>query len=350
MNSGFWQNKRVLLTGHTGFKGAWLGLCLEHMGARVTGYSLAPATDPALYDILKPWPSLTSITGDVRDRRTLREAVSACKPEIVFHLAAQALVRFSYADPVETFDTNAMGTVYLLDVLRDAPDVATVLVVTSDKVYAQDGRGRPHEENDRLGGTDPYSASKATQEIIAASYAASFFTDRRVPVATARAGNVIGGGDWAADRLVPDFFRSIEAGERFQLRYPMATRPWQHVLEPLAGYLTYAEKLTAGEELPMSLNFGPNDPPLTVAEVIAELSKLAGYDDGWHRETEEQWPEHGDLQLDSAQARTVLGWRQRLSIEESLEWTAAWYQAHAAGDNMRAFSISQVDAYMGLAS
>lgn len=350
MNRSFWQDKRVLLTGHTGFKGAWLGLCLEHMGARVTGYSLAPATDPALFDILKPWPSLTSITGDIRDRPSLSEAVGACNPEIVIHLAAQALVRLSYADPVGTFDTNAMGTVCLLDVLRDAPDITTVLVVTSDKVYAQDGRGRPYAENDRLGGSDPYSASKTTQEIITASYAASYFTDREVPVATARAGNVIGGGDWAADRLVPDFFRAMETGERFHLRYPMATRPWQHVLEPLAGYLTYVEKLTAGEELPMSLNFGPSDPPLTVAEVIAELSRLSGYSGGWNREAKEQWPEHGDLQLDSAEARAVLGWRQRLSIEESLEWTAAWHQAHAVGDDMRAFSISQADAYMDCAS
>jgi len=348
MTPEFWRNKRVFLTGHTGFKGAWLSLWLEQLGAKVTGYSLAPSTSPAMFSLLEPWPDLDSVIGDVRHRESLAAAIATSEPEIVIHMAAQALVRPSYEDPTGTFSTNAMGTANLLDLLRPVSTARVVLVVTSDKVYDNHETGRRFVESDPLGGTDPYSASKAVQELITASYASSYFASRSTRVATARAGNVIGGGDWAADRLIPDYFRSIRTGTEIQLRYPNATRPWQHVLEPLSGYLAYAERLHSDGDTPKALNFGPTDPSLAVIDVVSKLAAASGHTQKWSRHTDDRWPEHDALELDSTAAIERLGWRPRMDVDTALEWTAKWHQAHEAAQDMRVFSIQQIEAYSRL--
>jgi CDP-glucose 4,6-dehydratase len=348
MNPGFWRGKRVFLSGHTGFKGAWLALWLEQLEASVTGYSLPPPTDPALFEELEPWRKLDSIISDLRDREALDAAIAQSDPEIVIHMAAQSLVRASYQDPVETFSTNVMGTVNLLDAVRSSESARATLVITSDKVYDQAYGAGDFVEDDRLGGTDPYAASKAAQELVTASFCRSYFEERGMRLATGRAGNVIGGGDWAADRLIPDYFRSVRSGEPFRLRYPAATRPWQHVLEPLNGYLTYLEHLYSDEDSPVTLNFGPDEAPVAVADVVAKLAAASGHDNSWSRQGGELWPEHTELRLASEQAVKVLDWRPRLSLEEAIAWTAGWYQAHGAGRDMRAFSVGQIEAYTGL--
>jgi CDP-glucose 4,6-dehydratase len=289
----FWRGRRVLLTGHTGFKGAWLALWLEQLGAEVVGLALPPDTEPALYSLLAPIIGLRSRVGDIRDPVMLAQAVSEARPQIVIHLAAQALVRRSYRRPVETFGINVMGTALLLDSLRAVADLQAVLVITTDKVYRNSGRGEPFGEDDPLGGGDPYSASKAAAELATASMAASFFAGRGVAVATARAGNVIGGGDWSEDRLIPDIWRAVHSGAPLRLRNPQATRPWQHVLEPLAGYLRYAERLASGANVPRALNFGP---PLgdvaTVAEVADAMLAALHAGQGWIKDDVEQPGKH----------------------------------------------------------
>ncbi|MEM0944639.1 MAG: CDP-glucose 4,6-dehydratase, partial [Pseudomonadota bacterium] len=272
LSPAFWRGRRVLLTGHTGFKGAWAGAWLGRMGAEVTGFALAPQTQPALFEMLD-FPG-RSIIGDLRDPAAISQAVADADPEIVIHMAAQPLVRQSYADPVETYGTNVMGTVHLLEALKPAP-AGRILVVTSDKVYENDETGRAFAEGDRLGGHDPYAASKAATEIVVASYRRSFFAEAGVALATARGGNVIGGGDFSADRLVPDIARALAAGRPVELRNPQATRPWQHVLDCLSGYLTYLEALP---DAPAALNFGPADPAdaLSVAEVTGAMNAALG--------------------------------------------------------------------------
>ncbi|MCP3975841.1 MAG: CDP-glucose 4,6-dehydratase [bacterium] len=350
MNVAFWPGKRVLLTGHTGFKGAWLSHWLGLLGAEVTGYSLAPATDPSLFSVLAPWPSLESAVGDVRDRHAFGAAIEASDPEIVIHMAAQALVGESYEDPVGTFSTNVMGTVNLLDLLRDAPTLQVILVITSDKVYQDVAADHHFVEEDRLAGSSPYAASKAAQELITAAYARSYFATKGVAVATCRAGNVIGGGDWAADRLVPDYFRSLEEGKPLELRNPEASRPWQHVLDPLSGYLMYAEHLHAGADGPPVLNFGPSGAALTVAGLVAKLDLGLGRDRQWNRPSREVWREQQHLELDSTAANEALGWRTHIDIDRAVDWTVQWHRAHEAGDDMRAFSTAQIDAYSQIAA
>lgn len=346
MNRAFWLNRRVLVTGHTGFKGAWLALWLERLGADVTGLALAPDTQPSLYDILSPWPRMRSLTGDVRDPGAVADALTQAEPEIVFHMAAQSLVRRSYADPTDTFETNVMGTVRLLEAIRTARSVTTVLIVTSDKVYENEGDATPYVEGDRLGGRDPYSASKAMQELVAASYATSFLAPEGVRVATARAGNVVGGGDWAADRLIPDYFRAHSRSGNLEIRHPEATRPWQHVLEPLRGYLAYAENLANGCDVASSLNFGPEERAVSVDEVICRLATMCPGPEVIRHRPRDAWPEHSVLRLDSSAAAAALGWRPRLSIDDTLTMTAEWYLAHGSGEEMRSFSERQLDDYM----
>ena len=346
MKPSFWPGKRVLVTGHTGFKGAWLSLWLQRLGAEVTGLALEPATDPSLFECLRPSSAVESIIGDITDPAVVARSIRASAPEIIFHLAAQSLVRQSYADPADTFATNTMGTVHLLDAVRCTPTVRTVLVVTSDKVYEQSGGSRAFLEEDRLGGTDPYSASKAIQELVAASYAASFFDGDNVRLATSRAGNVIGGGDWATDRLIPDFFRANTTGNGLTVRQPDATRPWQHVFEPLRGYLTYAEHLDNRDDVPASLNFGPTCGALSVAEVLEKLAALAPSDGHWEVALGDGLREHTELAIDSSAADKWLGWKPHLGIDEALELTAAWYRAHAGGRDMHEFSLAQLDTYL----
>ncbi|MET0366235.1 MAG: CDP-glucose 4,6-dehydratase [Sphingobium sp.] len=345
----FWRGRRVFLTGHTGFKGAWLSLWLERLGASVSAIALPPQTSPSLYALLSPWGDADHHVGDIRDAAALAAAMQAFAPEIVIHMAAQALVRPSYDDPAETFSTNVMGTVSLLDAVRHSPSVRAVLVVTSDKVYANDGSARAFVEGDPLGGADPYSSSKACTELVCRSYFKSFLRDRGVALATARAGNVIGGGDWAVDRLVPDFISALEAGQPVQLRYPDAVRPWQHVLEPLGGYLAFAEALarTGGEGLPDALNFGPDPQAFaTVAELAEELGHAFGVEDhAWERAPGEWQAEAPVLTLSSALAGDVLGWHPRLDRGRTIEWTADWYKAYRDGTDMRDFTLHQIADY-----
>lgn len=347
-DSSFWHDKRVLLTGHTGFKGAWTALWLARLGAEVHGFALPPATTPALWDELGA--ELASETlADLADRDAVRDAVARARPEIVLHMAAEALVRPSFADPVRTIATNAMGTVHLLEALRDAPSLAAALIVTTDKVYANLEAGRDFVESDPLGGHDPYSASKAAAEVLTRSYAASFFDPAGVKVATARAGNVIGGGDWSADRLVPDVWRAARSGKPLRLRAPDSTRPWQHVLEPVGGYLLYIEALLGERQVPRALNFGP--PPgqsMTVGEVAAAVGAALGIDRPWERDHGPHPPEMKVLSIDPALARTTIGWEARLDFPATIEWTANWYARHLRGEPAPALCAEQIARYEAL--
>lgn len=347
----FWQGRRVLITGHTGFKGAWLWLWLRTLGARLTGYALAPATVPSLWDIVDAGASAdeSSIIADVRDSARLRAAAEAADPQVVFHLAAQALVRESYADPLATFATNVLGTAALLEACRTLERLECVVVVTSDKVYENRGSGRPFEEDDRLGGHDPYSASKAAAEILTQSFRESFFA-HGPPIATVRAGNVVGGGDWSADRLIPDCVRALEAGMPVSLRYPDAVRPWQHVLEPLGGYLELARALVRSPgNMPRAVNFGPDAASFsTVRAVVEAFSARFGGKPGWQPDRAAHPSEARALTLSSMLAERTLGWRPRLDIDRALLWTADWYRAHAAREDMLRFSEAQIAQYQAI--
>lgn len=350
IDPGFWRGRRVLLTGHTGFKGAWLALWLARLGARVHGYALAPETDPALWPRLGGGLLARETIADIADRAALAAAVAAAEPEIVFHLAAQALVRRGYADPLATIASNTLGTACLLDVLRGGGlGLAAVVVVTTDKVYANTDAGRDFVEDDPLGGHDPYSASKAAAELLTRSYAASYFDRLGVPVATARAGNVIGGGDWSADRLIPDLWRAVQADRPLRLRHPEATRPWQHVLEPLRGYLLYAQALARGSATPRALNFGPvPGAAMTVAQVADAVAGAMRVTRAWQRDDGDHPPELTLLSLDPALAGAALGWRPRLDDAAGVAWTARWYSDFAGGGDARALCEAQIDRYEAL--
>ena len=345
-----WTDTPVFLTGHTGFKGGWLALSLHALGARVHGYALAPNTQPCLFDVARVAEVLASDTrADLADLAGLKAALAAARPTVVFHLAAQPLVRASYADPLGTFATNVMGTANLLEAVRGVDSVQAVVVVTTDKVYDNREWVYPYREADPLGGHDPYSASKGAAEIVTASYRASFFHTAEVArIATARAGNVIGGGDWAADRLVPDCLQAFAASQSVQLRYPGAVRPWQHVLEPLSAYLRLAEiLLDKSVHAASAWNFGPDARgDATVGEVAQRLADLWGQgarvdipDGGDHPH------EAGQLRLDISRARAELGWQPRWSLDTALDHTVRWHRAWLAGDDMAAVSRSQIAAY-----
>jgi CDP-glucose 4,6-dehydratase len=353
--TAFWRGKRVLLTGHTGFKGAWTALWLMRAGAQVTGFALSPPEDRAsLFACAAPWPHLHSMIGDLRDSAAVRGAVETADPEIVIHMAAQALVRRSYREPVETFGTNVMGTVNLLAALANRTALRTILVVTSDKVYANDGTGRAFREDDPLGGDDPYSASKAAAELVVRSWRKSFLTAPGSPVlAVARGGNVIGGGDWGEDRLIPDIIRAGVKGEPVQLRYPDATRPWQHVLDVVSGYLAYVEHLTERpHETPVALNFGPlrNARTMCVRDIVEQLQGEFGWDHGWAAESAAPLPEKIVLTLDPSAAAKTLSWGPKLGISAALAWIARWHRAHLAGSNMQDISLADIGAYESLSA
>jgi len=345
----FWRGKRVLVTGHTGFKGSWLAFLLRYFGASVFGYALRPSTSPSLFRLLRLDELIESQFGDVRDRAGVESAMRAIDPEIVFHLASQPLVRESLSDPVTTFETNVIGLVYVIEAARRLRRNVLMLNVTTDKVYDDCGVDRPHAESDRLGGADPYSSSKACAELVTASYNSSVLagTDS-LRICTARAGNVIGGGDWSADRIVPDIVRAITAGQDVILRYPNATRPWQHVLEPLSGYLTLIEAMCKrGEELDSAWNFGPNPAAHspTVAELAERLIAAFGAPLRWVAATSVEPEERRSLQIDSARAERMLAWRPRLTMDETVQWTAQWYLAWRKRKDLRAFTLQQIDAY-----
>ena len=352
VNPRFWQGKKVLVTGHTGFKGGWLALWLQALGAKVTGYALTPPTDPSFFDAARVAEGMASNVGDVRDLAALTAAVRQADPEIIIHMAAQSLVRPSYADPVDTYSTNVMGTVNVLEATRKHSEVRAVMIVTSDKCYENTGAQREFCESDRLGGHDPYSNSKACAELVAAAYRNSFFSGgESTAIATARAGNVIGGGDWSADRLIPDAIRAFGAEQPVQLRYPHATRPWRYVLDPLAGYLLLAEKLfttPAGHAEPW--NFGPAaDQVMTVANVIEAVAKKWGGGARWEPAPGTHFHEAQYLGIDAGKARSRLGWQPRLDIAQSIDWTIEWYRAWRDGADLRCVSEMQLDRYSGLA-
>ncbi|NKN34910.1 CDP-glucose 4,6-dehydratase [Agrobacterium sp. a22-2] len=349
-NPQFWNGKRVLLTGHTGFKGSWLGLWLADMGAEVSGLSLEPDTDPSLFRLLNGGQDVEPC--DIRDRTAVSARVLASRPEIVLHLAAQPLVRAGYRDPLATYETNVQGTANLLDALRIAPDLRAVVVVTTDKVYENPETGRPFVETDPLGGHDPYSASKAAAEIVTASYRSSFFAARRVGLATARAGNVIGGGDWAEDRLIPDAVRAWGSGQVLDVRRPGAVRPWQHVLEPLNGYLMMAERLWTEPDFASSLNFGPDShSAATVGDVLQRARSTFGQGDVLLGDGSAGPHEAGYLMLDSARATATLGYRPCWSLDETVKRTMAWYRAQASGVPARQLCLGDIADYrQGLAT
>ncbi len=351
IDRAFWNGRRVFLTGHTGFKGSWLSLWLTSLGARVAGYALAPATTPALYNVAHVGDGITSTIADVRDEAALARAMAAADPEVVFHLAAQPLVRVSYREPIATFATNVMGTAHILEGARPLPNLRAVVVITTDKVYENRESSRGYVETDALGGHDPYSTSKAAAELVTTSYRRSFFSApgsaRVVGIATARAGNVIGGGDWAEDRLIPDLVRAFSASQVIRLRYPQAVRPWQHVIEPLAGYLRLAELLS---ENPVGFgdawNFGPEaGDARPVAWIADRVVAQWGHGARWDHDSTVHPHETGHLALDISKAKAQLAWRPRLDLATALDWTVHWYREHARGADMRAVSLEQLHAY-----
>ncbi len=347
-----WHGRRVLVTGHTGFKGSWLSLWLHAMGAEVTGFALPPPTEPSLFEAARIGELVRHIEGDVRDPAAVRAVVNAARPEAIFHLAAQPLVRLSYDQPVETYATNVMGTVHLLEAARHAPGVAAIICVTSDKCYENREWVWPYRETDPMGGHDPYSSSKGCAELVTAAYRKSFFSSGGPAVASVRAGNVIGGGDWAVDRLVPDLVRAFEAGVSPLIRSPRAVRPWQHVLEALGGYLLLAERLLGGErQLAEAWNFGPPDGdarPVSwiVERMRAEWNSAAG--GGASRALADNGPfphEAGLLRLDCSKSQAALGWRCALTLDRALEWIVAWHRAVGGGADARAVTLNQIRDY-----
>jgi CDP-glucose 4,6-dehydratase len=349
LNRGFWRDRRVLVTGHTGFKGGWLSLWLQALGAKVAGFALPPPTTPSLFVACGVADGMDSRFADLRDAQQVLAAAHAADPEIVLHLAAQPLVRQSYADPVETYATNVMGTVHLLEAVRQLPAVRAVVIVTSDKCYENREWVWGYRENEPLGGFDPYGSSKGCAELVTAAYRNSFFHPSRhaghgVAIATARAGNVIGGGDWAADRLVPDCLRAIDAGTPLRLRYPDAVRPWQHVLDPLAGYLDLAERLhVEGADFAEAWNFGPSDEDARpVRWIVEQLIRGCGSRMSWEREPSPQPHEASNLRLDCSKARSRLGWRARWPLPVALEKICAWHKDFGRGANMRDCTLAQI--------
>ncbi len=352
MNAGFWAGRRVLVTGHTGFKGSWLTLLLRELGAEVTGYALEPPTEPSLFDVARVDRGITSVLGDICDGPALESAVRTADPSVVVHMAAQSLVRASYADPAETYRVNVMGTVDLLETLRRVGTRAAVLVVTSDKCYRNRETDHAYVETDELGGHDPYSNSKACAEHVAAAFRDSFFSpaqhaEHGVGLATARAGNVIGGGDWARDRILPDIVGAISDGQPARIRHAGAHRPWQHVLDCLHGYVLLAERLS---EDPAShaeaWNFGPSEEHvLPVGRLADDVCRLWGDGASWERDESPQPHEAIRLMLDSAKARTRLGLPPSMPYSAGLERTVAWYRAHHAGEDMRERTLAQIRAY-----
>ncbi|MQA23195.1 CDP-glucose 4,6-dehydratase [Rugamonas sp. FT103W] len=358
MNPSFWHGKRVFLTGHTGFKGSWLSLWLQQLGAHVTGYALEAPSKPSLFETAQVGAGMTSIIGDIRDGAALREAMTKAQPEIVIHMAAQALVRYSYANPVETYATNVMGLVNFFEAVRNTPGIKAVVNVTSDKCYENKEWAWGYRENEAFGGYDPYSNSKACAELVTAGYRSSFFNPEKyaehgVGLGSGRAGNVIGGGDWAEDRLIPDMVRAIAAGKPVRIRSPHAIRPWQHVLEPLSGYLALAEHLyLQGADFAEGFNFGPHDIDARPVEwIISRLCESWGDGAGWELDPQagQQPHEAHYLKLDCSKARSRLHWQPRWHLGHTIDMIVAWHQAHARGADMRALTLAQIDTYQNTA-
>ena len=352
MNAAFWQGKKVFLTGHTGFKGGWLSLWLQQLGAEVTGYALEAPTTPSLFEVADVARGMVSIIGDVRDGDMLKRAMAQARPEIVIHMAAQPLVRYSYVNPVETYATNVMGVVNLLEAVRATPGVRSVVNVTSDKCYENREWSWGYRENEAMGGYDPYSNSKGCAELVTAGYRSSFFNadkyaEHGVALGSGRAGNVIGGGDWAMDRLIPDMLRAIGAGQPVMIRNPHSIRPWQHVLEPLSGYLTLAEKLyTEGPVHAEGWNFGPHDTDAKPVEwIIERMTHEWGAGASWSLDGQDHPHEATYLKLDCSKARGQLGWHPRWDIGQTIAKIVEWHKACDQGADMRAMTLAQITTY-----
>ena len=349
--SAGWRGRRVFLTGHTGFKGGWLALWLAHKGAVVRGYALDPWTEPNLFTDAKVGSVIEDLRGDIRDAAKLDAAMQAFAPEVVFHMAAQPLVRASYDDPIGTYETNVIGTARVLEAVRRCKSVRAVVSVTTDKCYENKETLRPYLEDDPLGGYDPYSSSKACAELVTAAYRQSFLGGSNVAVATARAGNVIGGGDWSTDRLIPDLVRGFLAGDPVKIRRPQAVRPWQHVLEPLHGYILLAERLL-GKDAPRyatAFNFGPGEDDTQPVEWIAErMTRFWGGGASWVLDADPGVHEAGYLMLDASRAHAELAWQPQMNLETALHWLVDWYKAWQGGEQMQRFTLEQIEKYEGL--
>jgi CDP-glucose 4,6-dehydratase len=348
VNPDFWQGKRVFLTGHTGFKGSWLSLWLQSLGSEVTGYSLSPPTSPNLFEVAGVAKGMTSIISDIRDLPTLQKAMQTASPDIVIHMAAQALVRQSYTEPVETYATNVMGTVHVLESARHTPSVKALLVVTTDKCYEnKEEMHKSYHEHEPMGGHDPYSSSKACAELVTAAYRKSFLEHQSIAVATARAGNVIGGGDWAADRLVPDILHAFERNSVVQIRNPHATRPWQHVLEPLSGYLTLAEHLfSKGSTYSEGWNFGPHeDDAMPVQWIVEQLAMSWGNQASWQLDPGQHPHEANYLKLDISKAKLQLEWSPSWNLQTALQNITQWHRAWLNQENMKKLCLDQILQY-----
>lgn len=351
-SANIWRGKRVFLTGHTGFKGGWLALWLASKGAVVRGYALDPSTEPNLFSVAKIGSVMEDVRGDIRDPAKLEPALHDFAPEVVFHMAAQPLVRYSYEDPIGTYETNVIGTARVLDAVRRTGSVRAVVSVTTDKCYENKEWLWGYRETDPLGGYDPYSSSKACAEIVSAAFRQSYFpvnklAEHRCAVATGRAGNVIGGGDWSLDRLIPDLVRGFLAGEPVRIRRPQAIRPWQHVLEPLHGYMLLAEKLlTHDARYATAFNFGPSDDDAQpVGWIVERMTKFWGGNASWMLDEDPGVHEAGYLKLDASRARAELGWYPRLRLEQALQWLVEWYKAWQDGSDMQTFTLNQIRQY-----
>lgn len=356
VNPDFWRGKRVFLTGHTGFKGSWLALWLQDMGAIVTGFALPPSSHPNLYTIAGVAEGLqASLVGDIRDSKALAQALDTARPEIVFHLAAQALVRASYQDPVNTYSTNVMGTVHVLEAVRQTPGVRAVVNVTTDKCYENREWDWGYRENEAMGGYDPYSSSKGAAELVSAAYRNSYFPAQHyaqhgLALATARAGNVIGGGDWAQDRLIPDIVAAFSQNRAAEIRNPLAIRPWQHVLEPLRGYLMLAQSLCeVGPAFAEAWNFGPRDHDAqTVGSIASTMAQQWGGNACWSQDEGEHPHEAQYLKLDISKARNRLKWEPKLTLQDALQLVIEWYKHQQSGSDMKAITTTQIRAYQHL--
>ncbi len=347
----FWKDKKVFLTGHTGFKGSWLSLWLAAMGARITGYALAPNTTTNLYNVLAIDSLIEkSFIADIRDLAGLQKAMSSAKPDVVIHMAAQPLVRYSYANPVETYSTNVMGTVHVLESARSIDSVRATVVVTTDKCYENKEWIWGYRENESMGGYDPYSNSKGCAELVTSAFRQSYFSNSNSinSVASARAGNVVGGGDWSEDRLIPDAFKAFQANKPLMIRNPLATRPWQHVLEPLSGYLILAQALyEQGSSFASGWNFGPiEDDNRSVQEVVDLLISSWSHSACWEKEGSEQPHEANLLRLDCSKARAQLGWIPKWGLEMAIQKTVDWHKSYLAKDDMQKVSLTQIQQYM----
>lgn len=346
----FWKGKRVLMTGHTGFKGGWLSLWLQSMGAELAGFALAPPSTPSLFERAHVGDGMDSRIGDIRDGDLIANVVQEFQPEIVLHLAAQPLVRYSYKAPVETYATNVMGLVHLLEAVRHAGGVKAVVNVTSDKCYENREWVWGYREHEAMGGHDPYSNSKGCAELVTSAFRRSFYTEEGIALASARAGNVIGGGDWAEDRIIPDILRAFEDGKTVVVRNPNAIRPWQHVLEPLSGYLMLAERLyNEGNGWAEGWNLGPREEDaMPVSWIVQRMVNIWAHEPGWRIDGTPQPHEAGYLKLDSAKIRARVGWVPRWQIGTVLEKIATWHRAHLSGADMRAQTFQQIEEYQTL--